>query len=339
MMSFEPAVSLITEESTSCRMDRSLWSWANAYKVSFAIFALNDLGILRALAGRRLTTQEIAAEFQLDEELVAPLLELLGSIALVQENEHGYRVPSGVETVLPLLAMESRVSATHVTARQIAEVVRSGSAADIFQKGDVQEYLPIFTAAMRSSARTLAPHLVRFAGMRQCRRMVDLGGADGSLAIAIQRMAPGLAITVVDLPRMAEAFQKQVTENGAQTTIQFHQADLRKPQTVAALLPEAGVIVASNVIHLLTTEQRNALFRQVLVSAAPGTRLMIYDQFIADRETLGAANFMAVDWVINGVRFHENTQGFCAKLSALGFTDVQSRQFTGLPGAVISARV
>src|SRR5579872_175927 len=334
---FRTDTAIVAEQP--CSLERSIWSWANAYKVSFSIFALNELGVLKLLTADFLTSGEIACRLDLDEALLTPLLELLASAGVLQQSNGGFRAQQGIETILPPLAMESRLSGSHVTASQIAKVVRTGEAADIFQSGNVEEYIPVFAAAMRSSARTLAPHLVRFGNIRQCRRVLDLGGADGSLALALRRVAPHLSITVVDLPRMQAPFEQQIHEHSAGAAIEFRTADLRNPETLAGLLGEADVIVISNVIHLLTTGQRLALYHTVRQSSAPGTRFVVYDQFINRVEPLNATHFMAVDWVINGVQFRETPEQLCEILQAAGFSDAQFRRFSGLPGAVIGARV
>jgi hypothetical protein len=322
-----------------CSVEPSVWSWANAYKVSFSIFALAELGVLQLIADDFLAVGEIAGRLDLDPELLRPLLELLASVGVLYEREGRFQAQQGIETILPLLAMESRLSASHVTSARMAGVVRSGKAADIFQSGNAAEYIPVFTAAMRSSARTLAPHLVRFGNVRQARRVLDLGGADGSLALALLRVAPHLSITVVDLPRMEQAFQKQIGEHKAAHAIDFHAGDLRRPEQLSTLFHEASIIVISNVIHLLTPGQREALYRQVQSQGTPGARFLIYDQFIDNSRPLNATQFMAVDWVINGVQFRETPQQACEILEKAGFLEPQVRRFPGLPGAVIAARV
>ena len=318
-----------------CSLEPSVWSWANAYKVSFSIFALNELGVLQLIADDFLTSGEIASRLELDCELLTPLLELLASVGVLHQTGEGFRAQQGIQTILPLLAMESRLSASHVTSERIASVVRSGKAADIFQSGNVQEYIPLFTAAMRSSARTLAPHLVRFGNVRQARRVLDLGGADGSLALL--RVAPHLAITVVDLPRMREAFQRQINEHGAANAIQFRAADLRRPEDLSGLLGEADIIIISNVIHLLTRSQREALYGVVQQHGARGARFLVYDQFIDHSGPLNGTHFMAVDWVINGVQFRETPHQICEILEKTGLRNTQVRLFPGLPGAVVAA--
>lgn len=316
--------------------ERSIWSWANAYKISFSIFALNELGVFQYIAEDFHTAGQIAAGLGLNEELLQPLLELVASVGVLQQNGEKFCAPQGIETSLPLLVMEARLSATHVTSSQIAQVVRSGKAADIFHGPNVAEYIPIFTAAMRSSARTLAPYLLRFGNLRQRRRILDLGGADGSLALALRHLAPHLAIDVVDLPRMQEAFARNIQAHGAENAIQFHAADLRQPETLGGLLDGADAIIISNVIHLLTTRERMALYRTVRRHGAADASFLVYDQFISHDSPLNATHCMAVDWVINGVQFRETPQQLCAILESCGFRDAQHRSFRGLPGAVVA---
>jgi O-methyltransferase domain len=328
-----------TAAGQPCAFERSIWSWANAYKISFSIFSLNELGVFGLIAQDFKTAGRIAAELGLDEELLLPLLELVASVGVLQQNGPAFRAPEGIETLLPLLVMESRLSASHVTSANIAQVVRTGKAADIFQSPNVAEYIPVFTAAMRSSARTLAPYLLRFGNIRQCRRVLDLGGADGSLALALRHLAPHLSIDVVDLPRMQGAFEKNINDHGAGAAVRFHAADLRRPETLRGLLDGADAIIISNVIHLLTTKQRMELYRAVRQHGPAGASFLVYDQFIDQAAPLNATDCMAVDWVINGVQFRETPQQLCQILEGCGLHNAQHRSFRGLPGAVVAARL
>ncbi len=322
-----------------CAFERSIWSWANAYKISFSIFTLNELGVLKFIAQDFHAAGEIAARLGLNEELLQPLLELVASVGVLQQSGQAFRAPQGIETTLPLLVMESRLSASHVTASQIAQVIRTGKAADIFQGPNVTEYIPVFTAAMRSSARTLAPHLLRFGNLRHCRRILDLGGADGSLALALRHLAPHLSIDVVDLPRMQAAFEKNINDYGAGNAIQFHAADLRRPESLGGLLDNVDAIIISNVIHLLTPQERTELYRAIRQHGPKDASFLVYDQFIDHDAPLNATHCMAVDWIINGVQFRETPQQLCKILEAGGFYDTQHRCFRGLPGAVVAARL
>ncbi len=321
-----------------CTFERSIWSWANAYKISFSIFAANELGVLEFTADDFHSVGQIAAHLGLQEELLQPLLELLASAGVLLQEGDRFRAPQGVETILPLLVMEGRLSASHVTASQIANVVRTGKAADIFQSSNVAEYIPVFTAAMRSSARTLAPYLFRFGNIRQCRRVLDLGGADGSLALALRHLAPHISIDVVDLPRMQAAFETNIKNHGA-VGIEFHASDLRRRETLGRLLNNADVIMISNVIHLLTTRERLQLYGEVRKHGPKGGSFIVYDQFIDRDAPLNATHCMSVDWIMNGVHFRETPQECCEILRACGFSDARYRSFRGLPGAVVAARL
>lgn len=322
-----------------CIFEGSIWSWANAYKISFAIFALNELGVLRLVATDYYRARQIADELGLDEALLKPLLELVASVGVLHREGDRFRAPQGIEITLPLLAMEGRLSASHITASQVANVVRTGKGADVFHSLDASEYIPIFTIAMRSNARTLAPYLVRFGKLRQCRRVLDLGGADGSLALALLRLVPHLSIEVIDLPRMGAAFEQNMKENGASSTIQFDVSDLRNPETLARRLETYDVIVISNVVHLLTTSQRIALYREIRRHGLNGGTLIVYDQFIDYDSPINATHCMSVDWIVNGVQFRETPEECAEILEAHGFYEVRHSRFRGLPGAIVVARL
>jgi hypothetical protein len=105
------------------------------------------------------------------------------------------------------------------------------------------------------------------------------------------------------------------------------------------LVGTADVILISNVVHLLTTEQRFALYRTVRQHASSGTLFVVYDQFINNQGPFNGTDFMAVDWVINGVQFRETPEQLCEILRNTGFSQTQFRRFPGLPGAVVAVQV
>jgi hypothetical protein len=138
---------------------------------------------------------------------------------------------------------------------------------------------------------------------------------------------------------MQRPFSIHIREHSAADAIQFHVADLRQPESFVHLLANADVVNISNVVHLLTIRQRMALYHAVRQHSVPGTRFLIYDQFIGNNEPFNATHFMTVDWIINGVQFRETPQELCEVLLDLGFSEARFRRFSGLPGAVIAARV
>lgn len=320
-------------------IESTLWTWANAYKVSLAIFTLSQLGILEKLTSETLGIEEIASRYSCSKELLGPVLMLLFRVGLLEQTGNSFRAHADAQAVLPLLAAESQLYASHITAAKLTQVIQSGQAASVFDTAGAQEYLPHFTAAMRASARTLAPHLLRFGKLRESTHLLDLGGADGALALALRRFVPELSVTVLDLPRMEEPFRTHMAAEGVNDKVRFQSGDLRMPDQIVDCLKQADTVIASNVVHLLSSSHRQALYEAIKERVAAGGRLIVYEQFVEDSGSLRAADFLTIDWVVNGVDFRESAQALCDCLCAVGFSDVYSRCFPGLPGALVYARV
>ena len=77
-----------TVPEPSCVLERSIWSWANIYKVSFSIFALNELGVLKLVAAHPLTAGQIAGRELEDAVLLQGIPERVNLL------EHEHRAPA-----------------------------------------------------------------------------------------------------------------------------------------------------------------------------------------------------------------------------------------------------
>jgi hypothetical protein len=202
---------------------------------------------------------------------------------------------------------------------------------------DAAALWPVYRRAMAVGARALAPHLVRFGRIAPRGELVDLGGADGTLAFQLARMVPGLAVTVVDRAVNADAFHARRAELDAPVAARFCAADLQEPGGLGPLLAEAGVIVASNVMHLLAPAQRDRLLAAIHAHAPPGCKLLVYDQFVS-RDRVDSASCLIVDWLLCGHRFDCSEAEFAAELTGR-YAEVRHKRVPGLPGAMVAGVV
>ena len=67
-----------------------------------------------------------------------------------------------------------------------------------------------------------------------------------------------------------------------------------------------------------------------------GARLVVYDQFL-DPASFSAADLMTVDWACVGAEFSLTDRDMCERLERYGFTNVVSKRFPLLPGALVCA--
>jgi hypothetical protein len=317
----------------------NVWYWANAYKVSMALFALLEVGAIERLAGVRSTACILARDLGLSPHALDSLLNLLSTAGVLDYNEGGFALRPAAAALLPLLSLERLLSDKHIRRDSLVSVLRGGSGTDPMAEADAQELWTIYLAAMAVGARTLAPHLVRFGHLDSQLHLLDLGGADGALGLAIGRLRPGIVVTVVDRPQVERAFQDRITAAGEKDRFRFVANDLRHPDDFPPELWNADTVLLSNVLHLLSAEERQKLLQAVRDHMASGTRVLVYDQFLAPDRIIDATWFMVVDWLLCGYRFDSTEQAFAEELFELGFVTISCRRTPALPGAMVFAKV
>lgn len=317
----------------------NVWYWANSYKVSITLFALLELGVFEKLTARRSSASALASELELSQEALEPLLNLLSTLGILDHNEDGLTLKPATDALLPLLSLENILSRKHIQRDALIKVLRDGNGKDPMEEAEAQEIWPTFLSAMAVSARALAPHLVRFGSLRSRLRVLDLGGADGTLALSIGRLLPDLEFTIVDRPQVAHAFEKRVAEAGEGSRFRFVVGDLRRPSNFKHEFSKTDTVVLSNVLHLLSTDERITLLQAMRDWMPTGACILAYDQFLAPDMAVDAPLFMVIDWLLCGYRFDITEQDFVDELSQLGFSAINWRRTPDLPGALVCAQV
>jgi hypothetical protein len=319
----------------------SLWQAANIYKVSMTLFALEEVGVLACLAAGPRTPATLAADQGLEREALEPLLELMVEAGVLARVGQQIQIDPQQAALLPLVALEGRMAGTRITSAKLVAALRGAPLGDPMIREGADALWPVYVAAMSVGARSLSPHLMRFARPAPGTRLLDLGGSDGSLGHALANMLPGLEVTVVDRPTVAEAFERRrgASEDAARAArFRFVGADLKRPDSWAGLLGQSDLVVASNVMHLLTGAEREDVLRAVKGQARPGTTIVVYDQFVQPGVS-DSARCLVVDWLLCGYRFDLTDADFAETLEKVGFSAVRSRRVPGLPGAMLAACV
>jgi len=317
----------------------TLWQATNLYKTSLALFCLEQEGVLALLAQRPRRPAELAEERGLSPTALTVLVELLVEAGVLGRDGDAVVLPAEQGPLLPLVGLERRMAFSRIGLSALSEALHGRPLGDPMTAPGAEDLWPAYVAAMQVGARSLAPHLVRAARPRPGMRVLDLGGSDGSLGFAVGRLVPDLDVTVMDRPVMADAFaRRQAEEQGPLTRARFLAGDLRDPSSFAAPLASADLTVASNVMHLLGAEERQALLRALRQGGKRGASLLVYDQFVSPG-AWDAARGLVLDWLLCGYRFDESETQFADQVRSLGFSEVSCRRFSGLPGAFVLARL
>jgi acetylserotonin N-methyltransferase len=158
------------------------------------------------------------------------------------------------------------------------------------------------------------------------RRLVDLGGATGHLAIAACERYPELRAGVFDLPRVIEMAREQVSRSNAATRI-----DLIAGDFFADDLPEADLFAVGRILHDWSEENIESLLRKVHARLPPGGGLLIAEKLLAEDKTGPTpAQMQSLNMLVCAEGRERSLGEYRVLLEAAGFRDVEGC-VTGVP--------
>ncbi len=128
-----------------------------------------------------------------------------------------------------------------------------------------------YSDLMSATQQFIADEVLAAYPVGQHRRMLDVGGGDGTFALAVARAVPDLAITVFDLPAVARRAAARIADCGMEGRVSATGGSFK-----ADALPEAADLVT--VVRVLYDhDDRTALqlLGKIRKSILPGGRILI----------------------------------------------------------------
>ncbi|HVP45045.1 MAG TPA: class I SAM-dependent methyltransferase [Bryobacteraceae bacterium] len=201
---------------------------------------------------------------------------------------------------------------------------REGSIFDHFFKTD--EAMRTFLVGMHGFGVLSSPKVVAAFDLSRFRRLVDLGGATGHLAIAACERYPELRATVFDLPRVIEVAREQVGRSGAASRIELMAGDFFKDE-----LPEADLFAVGRILHDWSDAKIDALLRKVYARLPAGGALLIGEKLLTEEKTAPVPALMQSLNMLVCTEGRERSLGeYRTLLEAAGFREIEGRM-TGAP--------
>jgi SAM-dependent methyltransferase len=164
---------------------------------------------------------------------------------------------------------------------RLLESVRSGLPLD-HDEPDGPDYRRRFTWAMHHRTLEIAPKIASQIDLHGARTLLDLGGGPGTYAMAFLAKNPTLRATVCDRPAALGVAQEIASTHKAAARLSYLPLDIM----VEAIPGTYDVIWYSNVLHIYSPKNNQALFRRALAALNPGGQLLIQDAFLHDRDGL-----------------------------------------------------
>jgi hypothetical protein len=204
-----------------------------------------ELGLFEFLAREPGASRErIAAELDLQDRAVDILLLGVASLHLVDRVDGGYRNTDAVtelindghwELVKAVVGFEAYI--TYAGLADFTESLRAnsnvglrrfpGTGKTLYHRlTENPQLLQIFYHFMGTWSATASKHLTRYADFNASRRVLDVGGGDATMAVAVAAANPHLKVTVLEIAGVTDLARKRVDEAGLSDRIQVVEGDI-----------------------------------------------------------------------------------------------------------------
>ena len=258
-----------------------------------ALWMFAELGIADVLQGEAKSVAELAKAVLVPEDSVQRVLRVVAGSGIVTEVEPGrFRLtPMG-----SLLRADDPASMRDWVRwsggpifdsfRDALHSIRTGK--PVFEKvhgvqmyqylGEHPEDARVFGGAMLAYSREVSAALMNFQQFRESRRVVDVGGGIGTLALTILRAFPNMRATVFDLPHVAERTKSLPAIQEFADRCDIVGGDFFKS------VPDGGdVYMLSAILHNWTNEECVVILRNIR-RALPKGRLLLLEMLIPNSD-------------------------------------------------------
>jgi acetylserotonin N-methyltransferase len=183
------------------------------------------------------------------------------------------------------------------------------------------EALREFILGMDGFGNLTSPAIVKSFDLSRFRRMVDLGGATGHLAMAAKRRYPEMQAAVLDLPQVIE-FTRALSDG----SIELIAGDFFSGE-----LPPADLYGAGRILHDWSDEKIHRLLRKVYEALPCGGGFLVCEKLLNEDKTQPLAGAMqSINMLICTEGRERSLLEYETLLRSVGFSEVEGRR-TGTP--------
>jgi SAM-dependent methyltransferase len=266
----------------------ALLELSRSYQPAAVYAAAADLELFDALAVRPLSAKSLAQKLGCDLRGLTILLDALVALQLLSKDGGSYSLPSGLVPFLTadgshsILAMAQHQANCLRNWAQLAQVVKTGRPAGKIpsvrgKEGDQEAFI----GAMHNISDPVADEVIAAIQPRDCRQVLDIGGASGTWTLAFLRACPRSRATLFDLPHVMPIAHRRLKSAGL-----LHRVRLVPGDFMCDPLPGgADLAWVSAIIHQNSRSQNRQLFANVFQALIPGGRIAIRDIVMEETRT------------------------------------------------------
>lgn len=297
------------------RLMTGLWA-------SRAVATAIELGLLDRLAEGSADTATLAADLDLHPDRLGRLLRLLASVGVLERDGEAYRPtevgdvlrrghPSGMADLALLYDSDMFTAAW----TRLADTVRTGvTAFEVAHGTDVFAHLvrnpedaARYTAGIAAGGRfsTVIPDVHDFTGAR---RIVDLGGGDGSLLAAVLERAPEAHGVLVERPPALAAAELRLGP-----LVDAGRCELVEGDFLRSVPRGADVYLLSRILHNWSDQDACTVLCHCREAMSPDGRVLIAERVLPDEDPPWLSTFLDAHMMVMTTGA-ERTEGEYEKL-------------------------
>lgn len=195
----------------------------------------------------------------------------------------------------------------------------------------LKEVLAAMTGISRGANMTIA----RAFPWADYRTFVDVGTAQGDLAVQIALANPHSRGVGFDLPQVAPVFEEYVAAVGVADRVSFVPGDFLKED-----LPKADVVLMGHILHDWDLPTKKMLIKKALDALPAGGALIVYEAIIDDDRSKNAFGLMmSLNMLIETPGGFDYTGADCASwMKEAGFSATRVEPLMGPDSMVIAVK-
>lgn len=195
----------------------------------------------------------------------------------------------------------------------------------------LREFLRAMTGVSRGANLSIAEKFP----WRQYRSFVDVGTAQGDLAVQVALGHPHLHGTGFDLAEVGPIFEDYTAVNGVDHRVKFVAGDFFTDP-----IPKAEVVMMGHILHDLNLDQKKLLLRNAWEALPSGGAMIVYEALIDDARRENAFGLlMSLNMLIETHGGFDYTGADCAGwMTEAGFSEVYVEHLIGPDSMVVAIK-
>ncbi|MBS2031258.1 MAG: SAM-dependent methyltransferase [Deltaproteobacteria bacterium] len=196
--------------------------------------------------------------------------------------------------------------------------------------GNHPEEAAAFSGAMHNLAALVASELTKLIDLSKASRVVDVGGANGTLVSAVLRAFPQTQGVLFELPHVVASAKSALAAVGLAERCEAIAGDFFQS------VPKGDVMLLKQVLHDWNDEQCVTLLKNCAASLPVGGRVLVVEMVVAEDGKPSPAHLMDINMLVM-LPGRERTRSEYAKLLAAAGLEANRMHPTHSPFSIIEA--